>query len=85
MRTVGCGICRTDLHMIDGLAYRPRLPHILGHEPAGTVARLGPGVTGLARGARVAPGTLLDGLWHAARPASPATTLSARTVPVSSG
>ena len=26
MRTCGCGICRTDLHMIDGLAYRPSLP-----------------------------------------------------------
>ena len=55
VRTVGCGVCRTDLHMIDGLAYRPNLPHILGHEPAGTVARLGEGVTGLAVGARVAP------------------------------
>jgi len=55
VRTAGCGICRTDLHMIDGLAYRPRLPHILGHEPAGTVAALGPGVTGLALGARAAP------------------------------
>ena len=55
VRTAGCGVCRTDLHMIDGIAYRPNLPHILGHEPAGTVARLGEGVTGLAVGARVAP------------------------------
>lgn len=54
VRTAGCGICRTDLHMIAGLAYRPALPHILGHEPAGRVASTGPGVTGWSIGDRVA-------------------------------
>jgi D-arabinose 1-dehydrogenase-like Zn-dependent alcohol dehydrogenase len=41
VRTRTCGICRTDLHIQDGLAYVPRLPHILGHEPAGVVAAVG--------------------------------------------
>lgn len=55
VRTHACGICRTDLHIAHGLAYRPALPHILGHEPAGTVERIGPGVSGFAEGDRVAP------------------------------
>lgn len=50
VRTAACGICRTDLHIIDGTSYRPVLPHILGHEPAGTVAALGPAVDGWAVG-----------------------------------
>lgn len=55
VRTFGCGICRTDLHMLDGLAYRPALPHILGHEPAGRVAAIGDGVVGWAIDDEVAP------------------------------
>jgi propanol-preferring alcohol dehydrogenase len=55
VRTAGCGICRTDLHIMAGTAYRPTLPHVLGHEPAGTVAALGPGVEGVAPGERVVP------------------------------
>ncbi len=55
VRTVACGICRTDVHMQDGVAYRPQLPHILGHEPAGRIASLGAGVSGWAVGDRVAP------------------------------
>jgi propanol-preferring alcohol dehydrogenase len=55
VRTAGCGICRTDLHMVDGLAYRPSLPHILGHEPAGHVVSIGAGVRGWSVGDRVAP------------------------------
>ena len=35
VETRTCGICRTDLHIQDGLAYVPSLPHIPGHEPAG--------------------------------------------------
>ena len=54
VRTVACGICRTDLHISDGLGYRPKLPHILGHEPAGQVEAIGSGVTGIAIGSRVA-------------------------------
>jgi propanol-preferring alcohol dehydrogenase len=55
VRTAGCGICRTDLHMLDGLAYRPRLPHILGHEPAGHIVSVGGGVRDWKVGDRVAP------------------------------
>lgn len=65
VRTAGCGICRTDLHMIEGVAYRPSLPHILGHEPGGRIAMLGAGVTGLEIGARVAP-YLFDACGHCA-------------------
>ena len=55
MRTAGCGICRTDLHMLDGLAYRPALPHILGHEPRAASSALGDGVVGWAIDDAVAP------------------------------
>jgi D-arabinose 1-dehydrogenase-like Zn-dependent alcohol dehydrogenase len=48
-----CGICRTDLHIQDGLAYVPSLPHIPGHEPAGVVAAVGANVHGIAVGDRV--------------------------------
>jgi D-arabinose 1-dehydrogenase-like Zn-dependent alcohol dehydrogenase len=41
IETRTCGICRTDLHIQDGLAYIPRLPHVLGHEPAGVVVAVG--------------------------------------------
>jgi propanol-preferring alcohol dehydrogenase len=41
VQTRACGICRTDLHIQDGLAYVPHLPHIPGHEPAGIVAAVG--------------------------------------------
>jgi propanol-preferring alcohol dehydrogenase len=53
--TRACGICRTDLHIQDGLAYVPSLPHIPGHEPAGVVVAVGKGVTGLQSGQRVVP------------------------------
>lgn len=53
--TKACGICGTDLHIIEGTGYKPKLPHILGHEPAGTVAELGPGVTKFHVGDRVVP------------------------------
>jgi len=48
-----CGVCRTDLHVIDGELDRPELPLVLGHEVVGVVDALGPGVTGLAVGDRV--------------------------------
>lgn len=55
VRTKACGICGTDLHIWEGTGYKPKLPHILGHEPAGVVAEVGEGVTSLKRGARVVP------------------------------
>ena len=39
VETKACGICGTDLHIVEGTGYKPRLPHILGHEPAGVVAK----------------------------------------------
>jgi alcohol dehydrogenase, propanol-preferring len=36
-----CGICGTDLHILAGGSYRPRLPFVLGHEPVGTVVSAG--------------------------------------------
>jgi len=55
VRTATCGICRTDLHIQEGLAYVPTLPHIGGHEPAGIVVRCGSEVTGFQPGDRVIP------------------------------
>jgi propanol-preferring alcohol dehydrogenase len=55
VQTHTCGICRTDLHIQDGLAYVPRLPHVPGHEPAGVVVEVAPDVTELRVGQRVVP------------------------------
>jgi propanol-preferring alcohol dehydrogenase len=40
-----CGVCRTDLHLVDGELADPKLPVIPGHEVVGTVAAAGPGVS----------------------------------------
>lgn len=55
VRTRTCGICRTDLHIQDGLAYVPELPHVGGHEPSGVVERCGDAVTAFRPGDRVVP------------------------------
>lgn len=55
IETHSCGICRTDLHIQDGLAYVPSLPHIPGHEPAGVVAAVGTRVRDFQVGQRVVP------------------------------
>ncbi len=48
-----CGVCRTDLHLVDGELPQARLPVVPGHEIVGTVAACGAGVTSLAPGVRV--------------------------------
>lgn len=48
-----CGVCRTDLHLIDHELEHPKQPVIPGHEIVGTVVELGEGVTGFAIGDRV--------------------------------
>jgi propanol-preferring alcohol dehydrogenase len=48
-----CGICRTDLHVIEGELERPKLPLIPGHQAVGIVSRVGPGVTTRRAGERV--------------------------------
>ncbi|SAK60453.1 alcohol dehydrogenase [Caballeronia temeraria] len=39
-----CGVCRTDLHVVDGELPHPKRPVIPGHEVVGRVAAVGPGV-----------------------------------------
>jgi propanol-preferring alcohol dehydrogenase len=48
-----CGVCRTDLHVVDGELPKPKLPIVPGHEIVGRVAAIGAGVAGLAVGERV--------------------------------
>jgi len=48
-----CGVCRTDLHIVDGDLERPRLPLVPGHQIAGTVAATGEGAERFAAGERV--------------------------------
>lgn len=53
VRVAACGVCRTDLHVLEGDLDEPKLPLVLGHEIVGTVAALGPNVDGLETGQRV--------------------------------
>jgi len=48
-----CGVCRTDLHVVDGELPDPKLPLVLGHEIVGTVAAKGERVERFAAGERV--------------------------------
>ncbi len=53
VRVAACGVCRTDLHVVDGELADPKLPIIPGHEIVGRVERLGPRVTRFRVGDRV--------------------------------
>jgi propanol-preferring alcohol dehydrogenase len=53
VRVRACGVCRTDLHVVDGELPRTRIPIVPGHEIVGTVDGSGDGVTDLAIGDRV--------------------------------
>jgi len=55
---VACGVCRTDLQIADGDLAAKMLPIVPGHQIAGRVAALGPGVTTFAPGDRVGAGWL---------------------------
>jgi len=48
-----CGVCRTDLHVVDGELPDPKVPIIPGHEIVGRIDLLGAGVKGLKIGERV--------------------------------
>lgn len=48
-----CGICRTDLHVVDGDLKHPALPLIPGHQVVGTVSQMGAGVKRFQLGQRV--------------------------------
>ena len=52
VRVSACGVCRTDLHVVDGDLHREG-PIVPGHEIVGRVARVGANVQGLAQGQRV--------------------------------
>ena len=53
LRVLTCGVCRTDLHIVDGELTQPKLPLVLGHEIVGRVDAVGPEVEGFAIGDRV--------------------------------
>ena len=53
LRVLACGVCRTDLHIVDGELTEPKLPLVPGHEIVGCVEALGSEVEGFAIGDRV--------------------------------
>jgi propanol-preferring alcohol dehydrogenase len=53
LRVSACGVCRTDLHVVDGELSETRLPIIPGHEIVGYVEAVDDGVSGLSIGERV--------------------------------
>lgn len=53
VRVETCGVCRTDLHIVDGELNRPVLPLVPGHEIVGRVAAIGAGVVEPEVGERV--------------------------------
>lgn len=53
IRVEACGVCRTDLHLVDGELPNPTLPIIPGHEIVGRVAGVGTDVSGFEEGQRI--------------------------------
>src|SRR5919204_4614563 len=53
LKVHACGVCRTDLHVVDGELTDPKLPIIPGHEIVGTVVARGEGADRFAVGDRV--------------------------------
>jgi alcohol dehydrogenase, propanol-preferring len=53
LRVAACGLCRTDLHIVDGELTDPVLPVVPGHQIVGRVEALGDGVEGIAPGERL--------------------------------
>ncbi|MGO9512553.1 MAG: zinc-dependent alcohol dehydrogenase family protein [Steroidobacteraceae bacterium] len=53
VKVAACGVCRTDLHVVDGELSEPHLPIIPGHEIVGRIDAIGPDVRGLELGERV--------------------------------
>ena len=53
VRVAACGVCRTDLHVVDGELTEPKLPLIPGHEVVGRVVAVGSGVERFKGGERV--------------------------------
>ena len=53
VEVAACGVCRTDLHVVDGELEHPKLAIVPGHEIVGRVAAIGAGVSGFTLGERV--------------------------------
>src|SRR6202453_1536025 len=53
LKVSACGVCRTDLHVVDGELPNPRTPIIPGHEIVGRIDAIGSGVADLRLGERV--------------------------------
>jgi alcohol dehydrogenase, propanol-preferring len=53
IRVAACGVCRTDLHIVDGELARPKLPLVPGHEIVGRVVEAGAAVRAVKPGDRV--------------------------------
>jgi len=53
VKVAACGVCRTDLHVVDGELPDPKVPIIPGHEIVGQIDAMGVGVEGLRVGERV--------------------------------
>ncbi len=53
LRVRSCGVCRTDLHVLDGELGDAKLPLVLGHQIVGTVAAAGEDVQGFTEGQRI--------------------------------
>jgi propanol-preferring alcohol dehydrogenase len=53
VKVSACGVCRTDLHVVDGELPDPQTPIIPGHEIVGSIDAIGPGVADLRMGQRV--------------------------------
>ena len=53
VKVAACGVCRTDLHVVDGELPNPKLPIIPGHEIVGRIELVGTDVDGLSLGQRV--------------------------------
>src|SRR5436305_11169089 len=53
VEVAACGVCRTDLHVVDGELPDPKLPIVPGHEIVGRIAAIGEGVSAPAVGERV--------------------------------
>lgn len=53
LRVLACGVCRTDLHVVDGELSRPKLPLLLGHQIVGIIEETVGDTGDLRKGARV--------------------------------
>ena len=53
VKVAACGVCRTDLHVVDGELPDPQVPIIPGHEIVGRIDKIGMDVKGFAIGERI--------------------------------